>query len=169
MPANSGSNDRSDSRREQEPRPRLVCRNPRGIASLRSIRVRAGPTRLSIGIDEAVAQALTAALRVVDVATPATEGSMEGWPMTPATGFCPLPFVLPGLKDFYMAGQWVSPGGGLPSGLMTPKSVSQMICRDHRRRWKAAWTQDRVPAYVPEFVIGLFSGPCAPGVMMWCV
>ncbi len=81
----------------------------------------------------------------VDVATPATiirytgnwKGSMEGWLLTPATGFRQLPLVLPGLKDFYMAGQWVSPGGGLPSGLITARSVSRMICRENRIKWKA--------------------------------
>jgi phytoene dehydrogenase-like protein len=84
-------------------------------------------------------------VEVVDVATPATvvrytgnwRGSMEGWLMTPGTGFRPLPAVLPGLKDFYMAGQWTSPGGGLPGGLMTGRAVSHRICRDNRRPWKA--------------------------------
>jgi phytoene dehydrogenase-like protein len=83
-------------------------------------------------------------VEVVDVATPATvvrytgnwRGSMEGWLITPATGFRTLPAVLPGLKDFYMVGQWISPGGGLPSGLMTARAVSRKICRDNRRPWK---------------------------------
>ncbi len=81
----------------------------------------------------------------VDVATPATvirytgnwKGSMEGWLMTPATGFRQLPRVFLGLKDFYIVGQQVSPGGGLPAGLMTARNVSQMICRDSRMKWKA--------------------------------
>ena len=39
--------------------------------------------------------------------------------------------TLPGLGHFLMAGQWVMPGGGLPSGLMLrappfSKSVSRM-------------------------------------------
>jgi phytoene dehydrogenase-like protein len=82
-------------------------------------------------------------VEVVDVATPATvfrytgnwRGSMEGWLMTPATGVRPLPAVLPGLKNFYMVGQWVSPGGGLPSGLLTARAVSRQVCRDHGLRW----------------------------------
>ena len=85
-------------------------------------------------------------IEVVDVATPATvirftgnwKGSMEGWLMTPTIGLRPLPFILPGLKDFYMVGQWVSPGGGLPSGLLTARNVSRRICRDNRMKWKAA-------------------------------
>jgi phytoene dehydrogenase-like protein len=81
---------------------------------------------------------------VVDVATPATivrytgnwRGSMEGWLYTPATGIRPLPCVLPGLGGFYMVGQWISPGGGLPSGLMTGKAVAKRIARDAGIRWK---------------------------------
>ncbi|MHB9031070.1 MAG: phytoene desaturase family protein, partial [Candidatus Latescibacterota bacterium] len=81
---------------------------------------------------------------VVDVATPATivrytgnwRGSMEGWLYTPATGIKQLPCVLPGLRNFYMVGQWISPGGGLPSGLMTGKGVSKRIAKDAGVRWK---------------------------------
>jgi phytoene dehydrogenase-like protein len=82
-------------------------------------------------------------IRVVDVATPATivrytgnwRGSMEGWLYTPATGIRQLPCVLPGLGAFYMVGQWISPGGGLPAGLMTGKAVSKRIARDAGVRW----------------------------------
>jgi phytoene dehydrogenase-like protein len=83
-------------------------------------------------------------VEVVDVATPATivrytgnwRGSMEGWLYTPATGIKQLPCVLPGLGNFYMVGQWISPGGGLPAGLMTGRSVSKRIARDAGIRWK---------------------------------
>ncbi len=80
------------------------------------------------------------AIEVTDVSTPATvirytgnwQGSMEGWLMTPATGFRPLRRDLPGLKRFMMVGQWVMPGGGLPSGLMTARSAVQAVCKlDH--------------------------------------
>ncbi|QKT03004.1 NAD(P)/FAD-dependent oxidoreductase [Ectothiorhodospiraceae bacterium 2226] len=82
------------------------------------------------------------AIEVIDVATPATvirytgnwQGSMEGWLLTPGTGFRPLRRTLPGLRRFLMVGQWVMPGGGLPSGLMTARSAVRWICR-----------QDRVP------------------------
>ncbi len=85
-------------------------------------------------------------IRVVDVATPATivrytgnwRGSMEGWLYTPATGIRQLPCVLPGLGDFYMVGQWIAPGGGLPAGLMTGRTVSRRIARDAGIRWKLA-------------------------------
>jgi phytoene dehydrogenase-like protein len=77
------------------------------------------------------------AVEVVDVATPATvirytanwQGSMEGWLITPATGLRQLPVTLPGLKRFLMAGQWVTPGGGLPGGLMSARATMRTLCR----------------------------------------
>ena len=78
-----------------------------------------------------------AAIEVVDVATPATvirytgnwQGSMEGWLLTPGTGFKPLRMTLPGLQRLWMVGQWVQPGGGLPAGLMTARSALGAICQ----------------------------------------
>jgi phytoene dehydrogenase-like protein len=83
-------------------------------------------------------------IEVVDIATPATvirytdnwKGSMEGWLLTPATGFRQLPAVLPNLKNFYLVGHWISPGGGLPSGLLTARAVSRIICHDLGVHWK---------------------------------
>jgi phytoene dehydrogenase-like protein len=102
--------------------------------------------RAVVEVCEARFPAATGRIEEVDVATPATiirytgnwKGSMEGWLLTPATGFGPLPSVLPGLKGFYMVGQWLSPGGGLPSGVMTARAVSQRICRDRHMKWRAA-------------------------------
>ncbi len=82
------------------------------------------------------------AIEVINVSTPATvirytgnwKGSMEGWLLTPGMGFRPLRTTLPGLRQFLMVGQWVMPGGGLPSGLMTARSAIQAVCK-----------QDRVP------------------------
>jgi phytoene dehydrogenase-like protein len=82
------------------------------------------------------------AIEVIDISTPATvirytgnwKGSMEGWMIEPGTGFKPLRNTLPGLDRFVMAGQWVMPGGGLPSGLITARTAMRSICR-----------QDRVP------------------------
>jgi phytoene dehydrogenase-like protein len=82
--------------------------------------------------------ALRDAIDVVDVATPATvirytgnwKGSMEGWLLTPETGFAQLPNTVPGLDQFLMAGQWIMPGGGLPSGLMTARSAVRAMCRN---------------------------------------
>jgi phytoene dehydrogenase-like protein len=62
---------------------------------------------------------------------------MEGWLYTPATGIRPLPCVLPGLRGFYMVGQWTAPGGGLPSGLMTGRAVAKRIAKDAGVRWSS--------------------------------
>jgi len=70
-------------------------------------------------------------IEVIDVATPATvfrytgnwQGSMEGWLITPQTGIRQLPSAIPGIHNFHMVGQWISPGGGLPSGLLTARNV----------------------------------------------
>jgi len=83
-------------------------------------------------------------VKVIDVATPATiirytgnwRGSMEGWLLTPSTGIKKLPPVLPGLKNFYMVGQWISPGGGLPSGLLTGRAISRRVCKENGLGWK---------------------------------
>lgn len=89
------------------------------------------------GVLESRFPAARGKVEVVDVATPATvirytgnwKGSMEGWLITPKSGIRALPGTLPGLKDFYMAGQWVNPGGGLPTGLMGGRTVAKKICR----------------------------------------
>jgi phytoene dehydrogenase-like protein len=36
---------------------------------------------------------------------------------------------LPGLKNFYMSGQWVEPGGGVPSVAMSARNTMQIICK----------------------------------------
>ena len=77
------------------------------------------------------------AIEVVDVATPATvirytgnwKGSMEGWLLTPTTGLRPLPRELPRLRQLQMVGQWVMPGGGFPSGLITARAAIESACR----------------------------------------
>ncbi|MFZ0306296.1 MAG: NAD(P)/FAD-dependent oxidoreductase [Terracidiphilus sp.] len=83
-----------------------------------------------------------AAIETVDVSTPASvfrytgnwQGTMEGWLPEPGTGFSPMQNTLPGLDHFLMVGQWVMPGGGLPSGPMTAKPAINAICKhDHVR------------------------------------
>jgi phytoene dehydrogenase-like protein len=56
------------------------------------------------------------------------QGSYEGWLPTPRILGRRIPYTLPGLKDFYMAGHWVVAGGGLPSAAISGRYVAQMIC-----------------------------------------
>jgi phytoene dehydrogenase-like protein len=71
-----------------------------------------------------------------DIATPATfvrytgnwQGSYEGWLPTPQILGRRIPYMLPGLKDFFMAGHWVVAGGGLPSAALSGRYAAHMIC-----------------------------------------
>jgi phytoene dehydrogenase-like protein len=81
---------------------------------------------------------------MIDVSTPSTvlrytnnwKGSLEGWLMTPnVAAFSGLRKTLPGLKDFYMAGQWVEPGGGLPSALLSGRNLTQIICKRDKKKF----------------------------------
>ncbi len=93
-----------------------------------------------IGILEKRIPGVRGAIETIDVSTPATvfrytgnwNGTMEGWLVAPGDSFKPLPNTLPGLKQFVMAGQWVMPGGGLPSGPMTARPAVKFICRHDR-------------------------------------
>jgi phytoene dehydrogenase-like protein len=92
---------------------------------------------------------ITEQVEVVDVATPMTyerytgnwQGSMEGWMLTTrtmgATMGRGLDKTLPGLENFYMAGQWVEPGGGVPAAAMSGRQVMQKLCRRDGRRFVA--------------------------------
>jgi phytoene dehydrogenase-like protein len=86
---------------------------------------------------------VTSQVEMHDVATPITfnrytgnwRGSYEGWLMTPQNYMANMSKVLPGLDSFYMAGQWVMPGGGLPSGVMSGRHVAQLICKEDSKEF----------------------------------
>jgi phytoene dehydrogenase-like protein len=78
---------------------------------------------------------------MTDVATPYTiwrytrnyRGSYEGWLPTPLSTKEELSKTLPGLKNFYMVGQWVEPGGGVPPALFSGRHLVQILCRNEKR------------------------------------
>jgi len=84
---------------------------------------------------------LAAQVEMRDVATPITferytgnwQGTYEGWLVTTKNLNMRMSKTLPGLANFYMAGQWVQPGGGLPTGVMTGRHVTQIICKQDKR------------------------------------
>jgi len=88
---------------------------------------------------------LLSKIEMIDVSTPSTvirytnnwKGSFEGWLMTPGIGFRSMRKTLPGLSNFYMAGQWVEPGGGVPSAMMSGRNVAQIICKSDKKRFIA--------------------------------
>ncbi len=75
-----------------------------------------------------------------DVATPITfnrytgnwQGTYEGWMITPKTHSLSMSKTLPGLDNFYMAGQWVEPGGGLPRAAFSGRNVVQILCKQDK-------------------------------------
>ena len=79
-------------------------------------------------------------IEVVDVATPKTgvkytgvkDGAYEGFMPTKENMMKSLKMQLPRLQNFYMAGQWLFPGGGLPPAAQTGKWAVQLICRKER-------------------------------------
>ncbi len=80
---------------------------------------------------------------VIDVATPATyvrytgtwKGATMSWLPTTANFGKSIGKTLPGLAGFYMCGQWLVPGGGVPNALKTGRDVVQLICRDNKKRF----------------------------------
>jgi phytoene dehydrogenase-like protein len=83
-------------------------------------------------------------IEVCDVATPVTDvkytavwkGSYEGFIPSSKNLMDNLNPVLPGLKKFYMAGQWLFPGGGLPPAGQSGKWAIQYICKEERMDFK---------------------------------
>ncbi len=86
------------------------------------------------------------AIEVCDVATPVTDVSYTGVWKGSYEGFLPssknlmdnLNSTLPGLKKFYMAGQWLFPGGGLPPAGQSGKWAVQYICKEEKMMFKAS-------------------------------
>jgi len=89
--------------------------------------------------------AISAYIETVDVATPLSDvkytgvwkGAYEGFMPSSKTMMKNINPVLPGLKKFYMAGQWLFPGGGLPSSAQSGKWAIQYICKEERIRFNA--------------------------------
>jgi phytoene dehydrogenase-like protein len=87
---------------------------------------------------------LAAKVEMSDVATPVTfnrytgnwQGSFEGWLITPETMRMNMSKTLPGLSNFYMAGQWVQPGGGIPGGAISGCHVVQLICKGDKKKFR---------------------------------
>jgi phytoene dehydrogenase-like protein len=90
---------------------------------------------------------ISSLVEVIDVATPLTferytgnwKGSFEGWLITPENSnviMKPMSQSLPDLKNFYMCGQWVEPGGGLPTAVMSGRRLIKKLCREDHRKFR---------------------------------
>jgi phytoene dehydrogenase-like protein len=86
---------------------------------------------------------ISSQVEMTDIATPITwenytgnwRGSYEGWISSP---FEIMSKTLPGLENFYMAGQWVNPGGGMPTAVMSGNHTIQLICHKDKKKFMTA-------------------------------
>jgi phytoene dehydrogenase-like protein len=87
-------------------------------------------------------------IEFVDEATPLSYerytgnwmGATTGWLLTKETApmmMFGVSKTLPGLTDFYMAGQWVEPGGTVSMAAASGKNVIQTICARDGKRFEA--------------------------------
>ena len=103
------------------------------------IRIKVGATTCL----EKIYPGITEFIEVIDVATPKTdvkytgvkEGAYEGFMPSKDNMMKTLKMKLPGLQNFYMAGQWLFPGGGLPPSAQTGKWAVQLICKKEKQQF----------------------------------
>jgi phytoene dehydrogenase-like protein len=89
---------------------------------------------------------ITSQIEMTDVATPYTswrytlndKGSPMGWLLTKSTLTEMIPRTLPGLENFYMAGHWVLPGGGVPGSIYTGRNVVQILCKRDGKKFNTS-------------------------------
>ena len=90
---------------------------------------------------ESVIAGIRKCVRTTDIATPLTfwhksrswRGAYEGWMPNEESIFGHVRKTLPGLENFYMAGQWVEPGGGVPTAVLSGRQAVQLLCVDQVR------------------------------------
>jgi phytoene dehydrogenase-like protein len=88
---------------------------------------------------------ISSQVEMTDVATPYTtwrytknyKGAWGGWLLTPEVIKMRIHRTLPGLSNFYMAGQWVMPGGGVPPCLYSGRHVVEILCKRDRKPFSA--------------------------------
>jgi len=89
---------------------------------------------------------LSAHVEMTDVATPCTlerytrnhRGAFEGWAVSAQNYRTQLSRTLPGLDNFYMAGQWVQVGGGIPPAVAHGSHIAQILCRRDGKRFQTS-------------------------------
>lgn len=83
-------------------------------------------------------------IETIDIATPKTDvrytgvwqGSYEGFKPTSGNITKILDRTLPGLRKFYMAGQWLTPGGGLPPSAQSGRWAIQLISKEEKVKFR---------------------------------
>jgi phytoene dehydrogenase-like protein len=88
---------------------------------------------------------VTPLIEMRDVATPMTwvrytgnwRASFEGWMIDIDSFGMQMSKTLPGLQNFYMVGQWVEPGGGLPPAATSGRGIAQILCKRDGKKFVA--------------------------------
>jgi phytoene desaturase len=86
---------------------------------------------------------LSGLVEMTDVATPSTiwrytrnhRGAFMAWLPTPKFFRTPIPRIIKGLADFYLAGQWVVGGGVIPC-LYSGRQAVQLLCRADKKPFR---------------------------------
>ena len=76
-------------------------------------------------------------VEMINMATPYTwwrftrnrQGAYEGFAVTPKIFTTQVKRSIPGLGNFFMAGQWVVPGGGVIPVLVSGKHAAMLLCQ----------------------------------------
>ena len=84
-------------------------------------------------------------LEVIDIATPQTsvrytgvwKGAYEGFLPTSKNINKSISMTLPKLHNFFMCGQWLFPGGGLPPSAQSGKWAIQLICKKEQKKFES--------------------------------
>jgi phytoene dehydrogenase-like protein len=90
-------------------------------------------------------------IEVMDISTPMTyyrwtnnfRGSYEGWIPEPRSIGRTLRKTVPGVKNLYLTGHWLEPGGGLPAAAVSGRNIAQIICQRDGRRFRTLLAGDR--------------------------
>jgi phytoene desaturase len=89
---------------------------------------------------------ISQAVKVVDVATPSTYYRLNNLHKGSFEGFLPIPQALnekidkqiSGINNLYLAGQWVTPGGGIPPAIMSGIETAKLILKSYKKSKKKA-------------------------------
>jgi phytoene dehydrogenase-like protein len=90
-------------------------------------------------------------VEMTNVATPHTwwrftrnrQGAFEGFAIIDKIFTTKVNRTLPGLDNFFMAGQWVMPGGGVIPTLVSGKHAAMLLCRRDGNAFKTTFEEAR--------------------------
>ena len=101
----------------------------------------------------------------LNIATPATfqrytnnwQGSIQGWlPGKNMIAPSPIDLQLPGLKNFYFAGHWTIPGGGLPVAVKSARDMAMMILSSNKKEFQDPPNSFRIFIIKPSIIYDQF-------------